>query len=51
MMRSVSNAVVELDQSSISIKSFNQITYMNDILLPARIMIVTIWIETFMYRV
>jgi hypothetical protein len=43
MMRFVSNAVVEMDQSVISIKSSN--IYINDILLPARIIIVTLGTE------
>ena len=45
MMKSVSNAIVEMEWSIISIKSIKQ-PYTNDILLPARIMIVTLWIES-----
>jgi len=42
-----SNAIVEMDQSIISLKSINQSNnlYINDILLPAQIITVTLWIE------
>jgi len=45
MTRSAFNAIVEMDQSIISIINQSNNLYTNDISLPARIIIVTLWIE------
>ena len=45
MTRSVSNSIVEMDRSIISIINQSNNPYINDISLPAQIIIFTLWIE------
>jgi len=44
-MRSVSNAIVKMDRSIVSVINQSNNLYINDISLPAGIITVTLWID------